>query len=119
MMKVLYLLNFAGKAGTERYVETLVRYLNHTRVEAYFAYNEGGLLVERLEEMGVPCRRVEMRRRLTSRRPKSWPSCAGSGRSTWSTATTCGSTTPPCWPRSTTPTSGWYTPTTSCWPTMP
>ena len=28
MMKVLYLLNFAGKAGTERYVETLVRYLN-------------------------------------------------------------------------------------------
>ena len=46
-MKVLYLLNYAGKAGTERYVETLVRYLNHTRVEAYFAYNEGGLLVER------------------------------------------------------------------------
>ena len=41
MMKVLYLLNFAGKAGTERYVETLVRYLNHTKVEAYFAYNEG------------------------------------------------------------------------------
>ena len=28
MMKVLYLLNFAGKAGTERYVETLVRYLD-------------------------------------------------------------------------------------------
>lgn len=63
-MKVLYLLNYAGKAGTERYVETLVRYLNHTRVEAYFAYNEGGLLVERLKAMGVPCRRVEMRRRF-------------------------------------------------------
>ena len=27
MLKVLYLLNFAGKAGTERYVETLVKYL--------------------------------------------------------------------------------------------
>ena len=63
-MKVLYLLNYAGKAGTERYVETLVRYLNHARVEAYFAYNEGGLLVERLEALGVPCRRVEMRRRF-------------------------------------------------------
>ena len=63
-MKVLYLLNHAGKAGTERYVETLVRYLNHARVEAYFAYNEGGLLVERLEALGVPCRRVEMRRRF-------------------------------------------------------
>ena len=63
-MKVLYLLNYAGKAGTERYVETLVRYLNHTRVEAYFAYNEGGLLVERLQAMNVPCRRVEMRSRF-------------------------------------------------------
>ena len=57
-MRVLYFLNHAGKAGTERYVETLVRYLNHTRVEAYFAYNETGLLVERLEALGVPCRPV-------------------------------------------------------------
>lgn len=64
-MKVLYLLNFAGKAGTERYVETLVKYLSADGlVEPYFAYNEGGLLVERLEAMGVPCRRVEMRRRF-------------------------------------------------------
>ena len=66
-MKVLYLLNFAGKAGTERYVETLVRYLNHTRVEAYFAYNEAGLLVERLQEMGVPCRRTVCRSRSSSK----------------------------------------------------
>ena len=65
MMKVLYLLNFAGKAGTERYVETLVRYLSADGlVQPFFAYNEGGLLVERLEEMGVPCGRVEMRRRF-------------------------------------------------------
>ena len=64
-MKVLYLLNFAGKAGTERDVETLVKYLSADGlVEPYFAYNEGGLLVERLEAMGVPCRRVEMRRRF-------------------------------------------------------
>lgn len=70
MMKVLYLLNFAGKAGTERYVETLVRYLNHTKVEAYFAYNEGGLLVERLQELGVPCRRIEMRRRFDHKAAK-------------------------------------------------
>ena len=60
-MKVLYLLNFAGKAGTERYVETLVKYLSADgRVEPYFAYNEGGLLVERLEAMGVPCRQLTM-----------------------------------------------------------
>ena len=49
MLKVLYLLNFAGKAGTERYVETLVKYLSTDGlVQPFFAYNEGGLLVERL-----------------------------------------------------------------------
>lgn len=64
MLKVLYLLNFAGKAGTERYVETLVRYLNGDRIQAYFAYNEGGLLVERMQALGVPVRRIEMRRRF-------------------------------------------------------
>lgn len=64
MMKVLYLLNHAGKAGTERYVETLVRHLGGREVEPYFAYNEGGLLVERMEELGVPTARVEMRKRF-------------------------------------------------------
>lgn len=60
-MKVLYLLNHAGKAGTERYVETLVKYLSASgQVEPYFAYNESGLLVERMEAMGVPCRRIAM-----------------------------------------------------------
>lgn len=70
MIKVLYLLNFAGKAGTERYVETLVRYLDHNKIEAHFAYNVEGLLVERLQELGVPCRRIEMRRRFDFRAAK-------------------------------------------------
>ena len=65
MLKVLYLLNFAGKAGTERYVETLVRYLSDDgRVQPFFAYNEGGLLVERLEAMGVPTRQVTLSSRF-------------------------------------------------------
>jgi len=60
-MNVLYLLNHAGKAGTERYVETLVRYLSADgRVEPFFAYNEPGLLVERMEAMGVPTRQIIM-----------------------------------------------------------
>lgn len=62
-MKVLYLLNFAGKAGTERYVESLARYLGPQSggpVEPYFAYNTSGLLVERLEAMGVPTRQLAM-----------------------------------------------------------
>ena len=70
-MKVLYLLNYAGKAGTERYVETLVKYLSADgRVEPYFAYNEGGLLVERLETMGVPTRQLTMSSRFDRKAAK-------------------------------------------------
>ncbi len=64
MLNVLYLLNHAGKAGTERYVETLVKYLGGKQVNPFFAYNESGLLVERLEGMGVPCRQVDMNSRF-------------------------------------------------------
>ena len=70
MLKVLYLLNYAGKAGTERYVETLVKYLNGEKIQAYFAYNEGGLLVERMQALGVPVRQLEMRRRFDRKAAK-------------------------------------------------
>lgn len=63
-MRVLYLLNYAGKAGTERYVETLVKYLGGKEIEPYFAYNLEGLLVERLEAMGVPTRQIAMNSRF-------------------------------------------------------
>lgn len=69
-MKVLYLLNYAGKAGTERYVETLVKYLGGTKVDPYFAYNESGLLVERLEAMGVPTRQLTMSSRFDRKAAK-------------------------------------------------
>lgn len=64
MLNVLYLLNHAGKAGTERYVETLVRYLSGNKISAFFAYNESGLLVERLVELNVPVRQVDMNSRF-------------------------------------------------------
>ena len=64
MLKVLYLLNFAGKAGTERYVESLVKYLNGRKIQAYFAYNIKGLLVERLEAMGIETYQLEMNSRF-------------------------------------------------------
>lgn len=35
MIRVLYLLNHAGKAGTERYVQTLIEKLNNKRIKAY------------------------------------------------------------------------------------
>ncbi len=64
MLKVLYLLNFAGKAGTERYVESLVKYLNGRKIKAYFAYNIKGLLVERLEALGVETFQLDMKSRF-------------------------------------------------------
>lgn len=70
MRKVLYLLNYAGKAGTERYVETLVRFLGGSRIKPYFAYHEGGLLVERMEAMGVPVRQIEMKSRFDRKAAK-------------------------------------------------
>lgn len=70
-MNVLYLLNFAGKAGTERYVETLVKYLSADgRVKPFFAYNQGGLLVERLEAVGVPTRQLTMDSRFDRKAAK-------------------------------------------------
>ena len=64
-MNVLYLLNYAGKAGTERYVETLTRSLmSDGRITPFFAYNIEGLLVERMEAMGVPTRQIEMKGRF-------------------------------------------------------
>ena len=70
-MNVLYLLNYAGKAGTERYVETLVKYLSADgRIRPFFAYNEGGLLVERLEALGVPTRQIPMKSRFDRKAAK-------------------------------------------------
>lgn len=62
-MNVLYLLNHAGKAGTERYVQSLIERLNGEKINAFFAYNEEGLLVERLKELGIATYRLEMRSR--------------------------------------------------------
>lgn len=63
-MKVLYLLNHAGKAGTERYVFSLIEKLNKKRIEAYFAYNEEGLLADRVKEIGVETHRLIMKHPL-------------------------------------------------------
>lgn len=67
MKKVLYLLNHAGKAGTERYIQILVEHLNNKKTKAYFAYNIEGLLVERLKALGVETFRIKLRNRFDLR----------------------------------------------------
>ncbi len=60
-MRVLYLINHAGKAGTEKYVYNLVKAYKDEKAECFFAYNEPGLLLDQMKELGVPTCRVEMR----------------------------------------------------------
>lgn len=59
-MKVLYLINFAGKAGTEKYVENLVRILGKDKIQPYFAYNIDGELSQKMKAAGVPCLKLDM-----------------------------------------------------------
>jgi glycosyltransferase involved in cell wall biosynthesis len=61
MLKVLYLINHAGKAGTERYVESLITSLNGKYIKAYLAYNEEGLLADRMRAAGIETFRITMK----------------------------------------------------------
>ena len=59
-LKVLYLINYAGKAGIEKYVENLVRLLPGAGVECYFAYSIPGELSEKMKKQGVPVLRLSL-----------------------------------------------------------
>lgn len=59
-MKVLYLINFAGKAGTEKYVENLVDYLHPDRCECSLGYNVDGPLAEKMRAKGIETFQIEM-----------------------------------------------------------
>ena len=52
-MNVLYLINYAGKSGIEKYVENLVRLLSPRGVKCFFAYNLHGPLADKLADAGV------------------------------------------------------------------
>lgn len=60
-LRVLYLINFAGKAGTEKYVENLVDYLHPHKCECSLCYNIDGPLADKMREKGIPCHQLEMR----------------------------------------------------------
>ncbi len=60
-LKVLYLINHAGKAGTEKYVYNLVKTYKEKNTKCYFAYSEPGLLSKQMQEMGIESFVVEMK----------------------------------------------------------
>ena len=59
-MNVLYLINYAGKAGTEKYVENLIRILGGTKITPFFAYNIEGELSQKMRDAKVPSLKVDM-----------------------------------------------------------
>jgi len=61
MLNILYLLNHAGKAGTERYVYYLIENLHKDKIKPYFVYNETGLLVERIKKLNIETFNITMR----------------------------------------------------------
>ena len=62
-MNVLYLINYAGKAGTEKYVENLIRILGEGKINTYFAYNIEGELSKKMEGASIPSLKIDMGKR--------------------------------------------------------
>ena len=60
-MKVLYLINHAGNGGSEKYVRVLSEELIKKNVEVFFVYNESGLLVNQMENLGAKSYNLNMR----------------------------------------------------------
>ena len=60
-MNILYVLNYAGKGGTEKYVRDLVYEYHNSKAKCFFAYNEDGLLRKQLEDIGVDCYQLMMK----------------------------------------------------------
>ena len=60
-MKVLYLINYAGNAGTEKYVENLLRAYHPGRCACGLCCNIDGPLAEKVRAMGVPVFQLSMK----------------------------------------------------------
>ena len=54
-MNILFLINYAGGAGTEKYVDNLQRIYTSEGNSCFLAYNIAGRLVETMKERGIPC----------------------------------------------------------------
>lgn len=60
-MKVLYLINYAGNAGTEKYVYNLIKTYEGKDTKCYLCYNVAGKLSQDVEALGIPSFRLNMR----------------------------------------------------------
>jgi len=60
-LKVLYLINHAGNAGTEKYVYNLIKTYEGNNTKCYLAYNNPGKLSDDVKALGIPTFQLEMR----------------------------------------------------------
>ena len=60
-MKVLYLINYAGSGGSERYVELLARYYHGRKAQCGLCYNVDGPLVEKMKALDIPVYQLPMK----------------------------------------------------------
>ena len=60
-MKVLYLINYAGSGGSERYVELLAKYYHGSKCDCGLCYNVDGPLVEKMKALGIPVYQLPMK----------------------------------------------------------
>lgn len=63
-MRILYLINYAGKGGSERYVKILSQSFIKRNVEVFFAYNKIGTLVKQMEELNIKTYNINMKHPL-------------------------------------------------------
>lgn len=97
-MNILYLINYAGKAGTEKYVLNLMHILSAQGETCHLAYNVPGQLSETVSSEGFACFRFEMSTKRRSRRQRSLQAIAARTRSTLSTRSTPWKTSSPSCP---------------------
>ena len=60
-MNILYLISYAGKAGTEKYVENLMRTYSVQGHRCALAYMDGDGLPEKAEALGCQTFRLDLR----------------------------------------------------------
>lgn len=59
-LRVLFLINHAGRGGSEKYVFKLIQSYENKRAQCFFAYNEAGLLAEQIKTLGIPMLQMNM-----------------------------------------------------------
>lgn len=61
MLNVLYLINFAGKAGTEKYVYNLIEKYHEKTAKCFMVYNVEGPLCEQVKALGITPKQITMK----------------------------------------------------------